>query len=568
MVKYGPLLKPITNICLNLTDACNLACVYCVPAGTQILMADGTTKNIEKIKLKDLVIGTELKIEPQQQRTIFPTKVVHLIRRTVDEYLKIYLQDGKILTLTPNHPVLNGHNTWVEAKNLQEKNDYIISLDYKSIMSCECASVFYNHPYFFRDKIEKIETIYAPLTVYNISTESNNYIANGLVVHNCFVQQKPNYITLDTAKQTLHWLHENNEIVKKEYDSASVPAIVFFGGEPTLLWDQIIVPLVEYSKEQNLFTDFSMTSNGTLLTKDKVDFLVNNNMGLMLSCDGDKLTQDYNRPTKNGTSSFNLLYPNLNYIISQFPNIKFRSTLIPKTAQYIFDNIMFAKDQGFKNIQIEINQFEEWPKEIRETVNQEIEKYTNYIIDCVNTKTDFISLFSLQEAFRTLILLPIYKRFLDQNPIPFLSGNECFRCGMGNGFGSINYKGDIFSCQEMPSRTNENEIFYLGNIFTGIEQSRIELLQSTFLNRVKTNYNFENEEKCKNCSERLTCRINYCPINSYIKYKDFGAIPDAWCWWQQLMMSQAQILFNKFYYTKNEFFMTYLQKLGLIDDVK
>ena len=384
----------------------------------------------------------------------------------------------------------------------------------------------------------------------------------------CFVQQQPNYMTLDTAKQTLHWLHENNEIVKKEYDSASVPAIVFFGGEPTLLWDQIIVPLVEYSKEQNLFTDFSMTSNGTLLTKDKVDFLVNNNMGLMLSCDGDKLTQDYNRPTKNGTSSFDLLYPNLNYIINQFPNIKFRSTLIPDTAQHIFDNIMFAKDQGFKNIQIEINQFEEWPKEIREIVNQEIEKYTNYIIDCINNKIDFISLFSLQEAFRTLILLPIYKQYLNQNPVPFLSGNECFRCGMGNGYGSINYKGDIFSCQEMPSRTNENEIFYLGNIFTGIEQDRIELLQSTFLNRTKTNYNFENEEKCKNCAERLTCRINYCPINSYIKYKDFGAIPDAWCWWQQLMMSQAQILFDKFYYTKNEFFMTYLQQLGLINNVK
>lgn len=392
--------------------------------------------------------------------------------------------------------------------------------------------------------------------------------ACNLACRYCFVQQKPNYITLDTAKRTLHWLHENNEIVQKEYDDANVPAIVFFGGEPTLLWDQIIVPLVEYSKEQNLFTDFSMTSNGTLLTKDKVDFLVNNNMGLMLSCDGNKLTQDYNRPTKNGTSSFDLLYPNLNYIINQFPNIKFRSTLIPDTAQYVFDNIMFAKDQGFKNIQIEINQFEEWPKEIREIVNQEIEKYTNYIIDCINNKIDFISLFSLQEAFHTLILLPIYKQFLNQNPVPFLSGNECFRCGLGNGFGSINYKGDIFSCQEMPSRTNENEIFYLGNIFTGIEQSRIELLQSTFLNRVKTNYNFENEEKCKNCAERLTCRINYCPINSYIKYKNFGAIPDAWCWWQQLMMSQAQILFDKFYYTKNKFFMTYLQKLGLISNIE
>ena len=61
--------------------------------------------------------------------------------------------------------------------------------------------------------------------------------ACNLACRYCFVQQKPNYITLDIAKRTLHWLHENNEIVQKEYDDVNVPAIVFFGGEPTLLWD-------------------------------------------------------------------------------------------------------------------------------------------------------------------------------------------------------------------------------------------------------------------------------------------------------------------------------------------
>ena len=58
--------------------------------------------------------------------------------------------------------------------------------------------------------------------------------ACNLACRYCFVQRKPNYMTLDIAKQAFNWIHGNNEIVKKEYDSMNVPVITFFGGEPTL----------------------------------------------------------------------------------------------------------------------------------------------------------------------------------------------------------------------------------------------------------------------------------------------------------------------------------------------
>ena len=47
--------------------------------------------------------------------------------------------------------------------------------------------------------------------------------------------------------------------------------INFFGGEPLLQFDQIIVPLVEENKEVNNLT-FGITTNGVLLDEDKVDF--------------------------------------------------------------------------------------------------------------------------------------------------------------------------------------------------------------------------------------------------------------------------------------------------------
>jgi len=55
-----------------------------------------------------------------------------------------------------------------------------------------------------------------------------------------------------------------------------------------LCYSTIIVPLVEYCKLNypNIF-EFGMTTNGTLLDKEKIDFLKENNFNLLLSIDGD-----------------------------------------------------------------------------------------------------------------------------------------------------------------------------------------------------------------------------------------------------------------------------------------
>jgi sulfatase maturation enzyme AslB (radical SAM superfamily) len=50
--------------------------------------------------------------------------------------------------------------------------------------------------------------------------------------------------------------------------------ILFFGGEPLLFYKNIIIPTVEYCN--NIYTNnfkYDITTNGTLLTKEIVDFL-------------------------------------------------------------------------------------------------------------------------------------------------------------------------------------------------------------------------------------------------------------------------------------------------------
>ena len=56
-----------------------------------------------------------------------------------------------------------------------------------------------------------------------------------------------------------------------------------------LQWDNIIVPLVNKYPQ----IKYSITTNGSLLTEEKISFLAQNNFSVMLSMDGNELTQNF-----------------------------------------------------------------------------------------------------------------------------------------------------------------------------------------------------------------------------------------------------------------------------------
>jgi uncharacterized protein len=110
--------------------------------------------------------------------------------------------------------------------------------------------------------------------------------------------------------------------------------LYFFGGEPMLCYDNIIVPIVEYCNEKypNDF-DFGMTTNGTLLDEEKIIWLYEHKFSLLLSIDGNKETQDFNRPCRDETkSSFDLINKNIPTLLKYYPNLKFRSTAYAPTV--------------------------------------------------------------------------------------------------------------------------------------------------------------------------------------------------------------------------------------------
>ena len=115
--------------------------VFCFPAGTQVLMADGTTKAIEMVKEGELVLaddpthsaGPEVKSVTQLHKN-WTERLVHI---SVGH--KEHEADGE-LQVTGEHPIWTQNRGWVNAKDLiagdelrDPENTHPVVLDVTSV---------------------------------------------------------------------------------------------------------------------------------------------------------------------------------------------------------------------------------------------------------------------------------------------------------------------------------------------------------------------------------------------------------------------------------------------------
>lgn len=359
----------------------------------------------------------------------------------------------------------------------------------------------------------------------------------------CFVKQNPEYMRLETAKYAADWLWENRE--------GRTPGINFFGGEPMLCYASIVKPLTEYVREKYPLYNLSITTNGVLLREDSLRFLSENNVGMLLSMDGGKETQDSQRPMSDGSSSFDRI--DLGLIQHYYPTIGFRATITRASAAW-FENFCFAMEHGFSTWFCMPNDFEEWDEDGIETLREHVQMFGDYFISsCRNGKrpiefSSFERMFGAIRHINQAISLGI-----DRN-LPRCMA--CNRCGTGGTYNAaIDPNGRIFACQDLSSFSDENSPFYLGDIFHGVSDERRNALIQWY-----------DSTRChgKNCSE---CRLNRicdggCVANNYMANGDIRSVPKIHCEWYQMLLDEAIRVMNVLGSEGNQIFREVWNRYG------
>ncbi len=95
--------------------------------------------------------------------------------------------------------------------------------------------------------------------------------------------------------------------------------IAFYGGEPLLQYQLIQYAIIKGQERFDNCIEFSISTNGTLLTKDKIDWLVRHKVELAISIDGTRIFHNAHRVDAWGNGSYDKVYEALSYIKQTYP---------------------------------------------------------------------------------------------------------------------------------------------------------------------------------------------------------------------------------------------------------
>lgn len=147
----------------------------CIAEDSNVLMADGTLKQIKDIQIGDKVIS-------DHEGTFSPSNVVGVYDNGYADTYTVETENGFSLTSTANHKYLT-QDGWKELKDIT-CNDFLYTPKYINCIPDGRRS---------NQRISRVKNITKQNTchVYDIEVEdTHNYIANGIVVHNCIAKKK------------------------------------------------------------------------------------------------------------------------------------------------------------------------------------------------------------------------------------------------------------------------------------------------------------------------------------------------------------------------------------------
>lgn len=132
--------------------------------------------------------------------------------------------------------------------------------------------------------------------------------------------------------------------------------IKLHGGEPFMVFSKI-EQLSErlWSNEYPERYHFHLTTNGTLVHGSIQEWLYKNRdrITIKLSIDGNKVSQDINRP-----HSFELI--DLPFFVKTWPDIRVNMTITPATLPYLSENIKFLHSKGIYNVVSHFAMMTDW----------------------------------------------------------------------------------------------------------------------------------------------------------------------------------------------------------------
>ena len=300
----------------------------------------------------------------------------------------------------------------------------------------------------------------------------------------------------DTAKKGIDFLIHNSR------DTDSI-GIGFYGGEPLLEFD-LMKKCINYalSAAEGKDVTFNFTTNGTLLSKEIIEFLSLYNINIIISLDGPVEIHDKNRKfASNGCGTFNTINQNLQMIKKDYPEFLNKilfNIVLDKESDFSCINQFFTDYETIKDSMLMVS---ELAAHYAKSTNKSSEEYNvkigyekfKLLLSKVNRLDKELVSKLIESHYDVVKKISLGERNINQE-LPD-KAHHSGPCIPGAQRLFIDVDGKFYPCEKV-SELSKN--MCIGHIDRGFDIERVEKL---------LNIGQITSEECKNCWALRFCTI-------------------------------------------------------------
>lgn len=298
--------------------------------------------------------------------------------------------------------------------------------------------------------------------------------------------------------------------------------INFFGGEPLLNFD-LIKKAVIFSKEicykLGKIIAFTISTNGSLLKGDVVNFLLDHDFGVLVSLDGDKGDHDKCRTFPGGEGTFEMVSNNLRVLLNkQIDNGKWplliRST-ITKSHKSDFVELRRFLHREYPGARIMVGEASSTissksESDVPEMSDAEFQKLLKKIFYDLLTMEGEELLISYSQV------LALIADMVDKLKCSGPTSMPLSVCGVCRNELSVSADGYYFPCHRFVGLTGHQ----IGHVFGGLDMKKVRSFYLDYFSSI--------EKGCLICWAKRLCQ-GPCPFHVALPNGGFGRLNSKYC---------------------------------------
>ncbi|MBC7927066.1 MAG: quinohemoprotein amine dehydrogenase maturation protein [Bryobacteraceae bacterium] len=316
---------------------------------------------------------------------------------------------------------------------------------------------------------------------------------------------KPKFMDHDVARASVDHLLESSQGRRAVH-------ITFFGGE-TLMNFPLLKWVVNYAStraaEVGKSIDYSLTTNGTLLSPEIIEFLAEEKIGVTVSIDGPKEMHDALRVYSNGRGSYDVMAPKVKQLLARHKTrpIAARVTLTDRVTDVrtIFRHL--REEMGFS--EVGFAPVTASAERLYSIGNNNMDKILGQFRDLAFEYRD-AAIAGRAHGFSNVsdTLAELHAGINKSHP-----------CGAGLGLVGVGPSGDIAPCH----RFVDSDEHAMGNVMNGgLDRAK----QQEFLSKGHVSAKYE----CQSCWARPLC-AGGCHHEAFVRFGDTGHPNLHFCDW-------------------------------------